>query len=128
MIDVKKLRKIMEEKGTDPNVTMHDLVREVLKRDYDNEDYSIKNISDPTKDDDNSSKAKARQGSIVHKNFDQVEESLRGFLKSGRQDVKLDAHDREAGLFHSIEELRKNAKRNWVHHLKANPSNENFKL
>jgi hypothetical protein len=128
MIDVKKLRKIMEEKGADPNVTMHDLIREVLKRDYDKEDYTIKNISDPAKEDDSSSEAETCQGSIVHKNFDQVEESLRGFLKNGRQDVKLDAHDREAGLFQSIEELRKNAKRNWVHHLKANPSNENYKL
>lgn len=128
MIDVKRLRKIMEEKGTDPDVTMHDLVREVLKRDYDKEDYSIKNISEPTEEDDDSTKAKARQGSIVHKNFDRVEENLRGFLKDNREGVKLDAEDKEARLFASIAELRSNSTRKWSHHLKANPSNENQKL
>lgn len=128
MIDVKRLRKIMEEKGTDPDVTMHDLVREVLKRDYDKEDYSIKNISEPSEDEDPSSETKAGQGSIVHKNFNQVEENLRGFLKDSRNDVKLDIHDKEATLFASIQELKSKSKRNWTHHLKANPSNENQKL
>lgn len=132
MIDVKRLRKIMEEKGTDPDVSMHDLVREVLKRDYDKEDYSIKNVSEPDENEDSSedssNEAKARQGSIIHRNFAQVEENFRVFLKEGRKTVKLDAYDKEASLVKSIEEFRVNSQRNWTHHLKANPSNENQKL
>ncbi len=129
MIDIKRLRKIMEEKGTDPDVTMHDLVREVLKRDYDKEDYSLENISEPVEEDeDDSTEARAKQGSIVHRNFQQVEVNFRDFNVEVRKGVKLDAYDKEAQLFETIESLRTSKNKAWTHALKANPSNENHKL
>ncbi len=129
MIDVKRLRKIMEEKGTDPDVTMHDLVREVLKRDYDKDDYSLENISEPVEEDeDDSTEAKAKQGSVVHRNFQQVEVNFRDFNVEVRKGVKLDAYDKEALLFETIESLRDLKSKSWTHALKANPSNENHKL
>ncbi len=121
MIDIKRLHRIMEEKGTDPDVTMHDLVREVLKRDYDHEDYSLENISKPVKEE----RVDASAGSVVHENIEQVELKFREFHDEDQQHEIKKTHDKEATLLETIEQLRSRAKNGWTHLIKARPSNEN---
>ncbi len=116
MIDIKRLHKIMEEKGSDPDVTMHDLVREVLKRDYDLDDYSLENISRPVEEDG---------GSTVHENLKQVEIQFKKFQDQDDQAELTKKYDKEATLFETIELLKSKAQNGWTHLIKKRPSNEN---
>lgn len=124
MIDIKRLHRIMEEKGTDPDVTMHDLVREVLKRDYDREDYSLENISKPVAKDEISEHSYI--GSTVQKNIEQIEVKFREFHDEDQLEAIRQNHDKESTLFETIERLRSKAKNGWTHLIKARPSNENY--
>ena len=125
MIDIKRLRKIMEEKGTDPDVSKHDLVREVLKRDYDNDDYNLENVSTPTDEEDEDDHSASHQTSPVNENFEQIELEFRGSSVDKRQRTLMEAYDRETDLLQSIIWLGKRTNTAWTHLIKARPSNEN---
>ena len=134
MIDIKRLHRIMEEKGTDPDVTMHDLVREVLKRDYDRDDYSLENISTPVEeglektpevDEEDEDSDHSANSSAVHQSFEEVELKFRAFQDEDHQQELIEAYNQESLIFNTIEQLKSRAKNGWTHLIKSRTTSNN---
>ena len=121
MADIKKLHKIIQEMGSDPNVSMHELVREVLKRDNDYSDYYLDNIADPEGEDINAQVSD--DPPPPSENILQVQARLENFLKQDQTLSKMKTYDKEATILETIEQLKSKAKNSWTELIKSANSN-----
>tara|TARA_R110002096_G_scaffold426421_1_gene636202 strand:+ start:94142 stop:94555 length:414 start_codon:yes stop_codon:yes gene_type:complete len=112
MADIKKLHKIIQEMGSDPNVSMHELVREVLKRDNDYSDYYLDNISD--QEDENIDPQVSDDPPPDSENILQVQSRLENFLKQDQSLAKMEAYEREATTLETLERLKSKVKTSWT--------------
>lgn len=121
MADIKKLHKIIQEMGSDPNVSMHELVREVLKQDNEYSDYYLDNISNSENEDINAQVSD--DPPPPSENILQVQARLENFLKQDQTLTKMQAYDKEATTLETLELLKSKAKNAWTELVK--PSNSN---
>ena len=111
MADIKRLHKIIHEMGSDPDVSMHELVREVLKQDHSFKDYYLENISKPVSEDE---KELSAYDSPAQESIEQVQARLNHFLKEDEARAKNKVHDKAATTLETIEQLRSKAKNGWT--------------
>lgn len=109
MADIKRLHKIIQEMGSDPNVSMHELVREVLKRDHDFSDYYLDNISKPDTGEELETIQSKRKETIG--DIREVQARLDEFLKEDGERVGQSDHDQNETTLETIEQLRIDAKK-----------------
>lgn len=109
MTDIKRLHRIVQEMGSDPNISMHELVREVLKRDHDFNDYYIDNISKPVTEDELEMVQTRREEASA--DIKDVQSRLDEYLKEYGQHQQNTFLDQEATTMETIEKLRSDAKK-----------------
>mgnify|MGYP000330203478 FL=1 len=109
MADIKRLHRIIQEMGSDPNVSAHELVREVLKRDHDYNDYYLDNISKPVTESElemMQQRKKDASGEIK-----EVQARLDEYLKEYGQHQQKIIPDQETTTLETIEQLRSDVKK-----------------
>ena len=119
MADIKRLHKIIQEMGSDPSVSMHELVREVLKQDHNFKDYYLDNISKPVSEEE---PELSGFNSPAQENIEQVQARLNNFLKEDEAQEKVKTHDKAATTLETIEQLRSKAKNGWTEAVTPNAS------
>ncbi|HPF45438.1 MAG: hypothetical protein KDF58_07380 [Alphaproteobacteria bacterium] len=112
MANIKRLHKIIQEMGSDPNVSMHELVREVLKRDHDFDDYYLENISDTVSEEDKHEYA--NRGRAFSEDIRITQAKIKEFLEQDKNSAKMALRDRESLRFETIERLQNKPKPGWT--------------
>ncbi|MBT5072460.1 MAG: hypothetical protein HOJ34_03990 [Kordiimonadaceae bacterium] len=110
MVNFKRLNKKIEQEGSNPNRTIHDLVREQLREEQELNDYHLDNISAPVKDDHED----ITKSSPVHENIAYAEEKLTALMNENSRLVDTLVYDRAASLLETIEKLKCKAKLSWT--------------
>lgn len=121
MVDFKRLNKIIEKEGSKPDRTIHDLVREQLRKDSDFSEYHLKNISEATTD--KSDVEYRPQNSPIHENIAYAEAKLTGLLNNKSKFENKAVQEKASALFETIEKLKCNAKRSWTEIIETAPAN-----
>lgn len=103
MVDLKRINKIIEQEGSSPERTIHDLVREQLKQERDFKDYHLGNISETE-----------TISSPVHENIAYAEEKLTDLMNENSRLVEALAYDKASSLLETIEKLKCKAKMSWT--------------
>ncbi|MEZ5758506.1 MAG: hypothetical protein R3D86_09830 [Emcibacteraceae bacterium] len=117
MTNIKRLHKIIQEMGSDPNVSMHELVREVLKRDHNFDDYYLENISEPVSEEE--AQEYADRGRIFSENARENQAQVNEFLAQDQNSVKMAIRDKESLRFETIEQLQSKLKTGWTDIVKS---------
>ena len=100
--------------GSDPNVSMHELVREVLKQDQEFEDYYLDNISENDENEAEAGDAEteaADQSLPVDENIADVQARLGEYLNEDQKQLSLAVHNKEATALETIERLKNKLKK-----------------
>lgn len=119
MVDFKRLNKIIEKEGSNPNRTIHDLVREQLRKESDFSEYHLDNISEPVED---KSEAEYRpENSPVHENIAYAEKKLSGLLNDKSHLENKAVQEKAAALFETIEKLKCKSKLSWTEIIETAP-------
>lgn len=108
MVNFKRLSKKIEQEGSNPNRTIHDLVREQLREEREFGDYHLDNISKPVTDDHDAEVT--TYGSPVHQSIAYAEEKLAILLNENSKLVDTLAYNRAATLLETFEKLKCKAK------------------
>ncbi|MCP5381535.1 MAG: hypothetical protein H6912_04135 [Kordiimonadaceae bacterium] len=127
MADIKRLHKIIQEMGSDPNVSMHELVREVLKRDHDFDDYYLENISAPVSEEEK--QEYADRGRAFSEEIRKTQAKIKEFLEQDQNNFKMTVRDSENLKFETIEQLQSKPKKAWTDIVKSavNPEDNSGK-
>jgi len=119
MTNIKRLHKIIQEMGSDPNVSMHELVREVLKQDQEFEDYYINNISQDDENENETGETEmgeseteaADQSLPVEENIADVQARLDKYLKKGQKQPDMEVYDKDVTSLETIDRLKDKLKK-----------------
>ena len=121
MVNFKLLNRIIKQEGSNPNRTIHDLVREQLREEQKLTDYHLDNISQPETDDHE----EITYSSPVHESIAYAEEKLANLLNENSKLVDTLAFDRAATLLETIENLKCKAKLSWTKIIQTRTKNTN---